>query len=620
MGRRTARRRVDMVVAAAALAVLSFVPSPAASATNGPDTVDEIHASFGDDAQTSMWVGWRGAAAVVNYGPDVSYGQAVVPVTNTVTPVDITGPFEHVGLTGLAPGTVYHYQIDDGADHQFETAPSGDFSWDDIGDTASTYDSYDPGTGTGCNPFWMDTVWQQIADELPDFVTHGGDISYANNCGVGAVHQFFQDIAPIATMRAWQQSWGNHEYGAPSSVSPPGTPRDSMANYKGRLYLANPQTVPNDTSRQIAAPGCPSSTNSAVNGCVGSDWGYYTVGHVLIIEYPETWSTAQTAWGPRADALMAQAQADPNIMFIVTTGHRPAYSGSTSQLDGPLKTVLDGLGDKYSPSARPDGKYVLNIAHHVHGGEVFVPEHGVVQITNGGGGTEESAFGATASGSLFHTSHFEHLHITVTGTAMKVDMICGPPWPGKPTTNACAQGGVLYSTTFTWPPPAPPPPPTTTEWVTNPGLDGGNVFGWTGAYNGQSTVGVAQDDTGNWQIQIGTTSSTAHPAGVNNPSPYWVNKASTAGTVYTATAQARPSVTGEKAYLLLRETSPTGAVIGTAQSTRLTLTSTAQLVQLPAVSYQAQHSGDSIRFSLVVTNLSSGQVIYADDLSLRSPA
>jgi len=43
-------------------------------------------------------------------------------------------------------------------------------------------------------------------------------------------------------------------------------------------------------------------------------------------------------------------------------------------------------------------------------------------------------------------------------------------------------------------------------------------------------------------------------------------------------------------------------------------------VQLPAVSYQAQHSGDSIRFSLVVTNLSSGQVIYADNFSLRSPA
>ena len=618
MGRRKLRWRV--VTAAAVLPLLSVLPVRSAAAANGPDTVDEIHASFGDNAQTSIWVGWRGAAAVLNYGLDDSYGLSAVPVVNPVTPVDMPGPFEHVMLTGLSPGTVYHYQIDGGADHQVETAPAGDFTWDDIGDTASTYDSYDPSTGTGCNPSWMGAVWQQIADELPDFVSHGGDITYANNCGVGAIHQFYQDIAPIATMRAWQQSWGNHEYGAPSATAPPGTPRDSMANYKGRMYLANPQTVPNDTARQLAAPGCPAPANPTVNGCVGSDWGYYTVGHVLIIEYPETWSTAQTAWGPQADALMAQAENDPNVMFIVTTGHRPAYSGSTSQLDAPLKTVLDALGDKYSPTARPDGKYVLNIAHHVHGGEVFLPQHGVVQITNGGGGTEESAFGATAPGSVFHTSHFEHLHITVSGAKMRVDMVCGPPWPGKPSTNTCAQGGVLYSTAFSWPPPPPAPPPTTVQWVTNPGLDGGNVAGWTLAYNTTSTVGVTMDGTGNWLVQIATTSPTAHAAGVSNPSPYWVNKASTAGAVYTATAQAMPSVAGEKVYLQLRETSPTGVLVGSAQSTRLTLNDTTQLTQLPDVSYQAQQNGDSIRYSLIVTNLSGSQQLYADNFSLTSPA
>lgn len=610
------RRIVRAVAGVAAVAGLVVIPVPSASA-DGSDTVDEIHASFGDDAGTSMWVGWHGPASGLNYGPDASYGQSATPELNPVTPVDIGGPFEHVLLTGLTPGTVYHYQIDFGADHEFETAPTGDFTWDDIGDTTSTYDSYDPATRTGCNATWMSSVWTQLAAEQPDFVTHGGDLTYANECGVSAVHQFFDDIAPIATMRAWEQTWGNHEYGAPTSDAPPGTPRDSMANYKGRFYLANPQAVPVDTPTKVSNPGCPAPGASNVNGCLGQDWGYFTAGHVLIIEYPEPWGGALTAWGTAADSLMAAAQADPNISFIVTTGHRPAYSGSTSQVAAGLKPVLDGLGEKYSPAARPDGKYLLNIAHHVHAGEVFAPQHGVVHITNGGGGTAESSYGG-GSPALFHTSHSEHLRIAVTGATMHIDMVCGPPVPKARVADACVQGSTLYSLDL--PEDAQSePPPQPVQWVTNPGLDGGSKYGWTGVYNSYSRLGVSQDATGNWRLQIGTTSRISRPAGVNNPSPFWVNNASVAGTTYTATAQAVPSVTGKKAYLLLRETTPAGAAVGSAQSAVTTLTNTGTLTQLPGVSYRAARSGDSIRYSLVTTNLVAGQLLCADDFGLTSP-
>ncbi len=463
----------------------------------------------------------------------------------------------------------------------------------------------------------MGDVWQQIAGELPDFVTHGGDISYANECGAGAVHQYFNDIAPIATLRAYQQSWGNHEYGAPTSTAPPGTPRDSMANYKGRLYLANPQASSNDTAKQVSNPGCPSPSNPAVNGCQGSDWGYYTVGHVLIISYPEPWYTSQTDWGPRADALMAAAQADPAVSYIVTTGHRPAYSASTSQLDAPLKTVLDGLGDKYSPQARPGGKYVLNIAHHVHGGEVFAPQHGVVHVTNGGGGTADPTFGNAVAGSVFHLSHFEHLRMTVTDARLRIDMICGPVDSGRPPPDTCTMGSTVYTTTI--PVPAAQPPPGPKQWVTNRGLDGGDRTGWTGVYHGLSKVGVSQDSTGNWRVQIGTTSATAQPAGVNNPAPFWVNNATTAAMTYTATAHAAANVAGKQAYVLVRETAPSGAGVGYAQSAPVTVPATG-LVQLPSVNYKAVNSGDSIRFSLVATNLSAGQLLYADNFSLMSPS
>ena len=39
-------------------------------------------------------------------------------------------------------------------------------------------------------------------------------------------------------------------------IPPPGTPRDSMLNYKGRSFITNGQAVPSDTATHIANPGC----------------------------------------------------------------------------------------------------------------------------------------------------------------------------------------------------------------------------------------------------------------------------------------------------------------------------------------------------------------------------
>jgi hypothetical protein len=160
----------------------------------------------------------------------------------------------------------------------------------------------------------------------------------------------------------------------------------------------------------------------------------------------------------------------------------------------------------------------------------------------------------------------------------------------------------------------------TQQWVTNPAFDGGMKTGWTGVYSGVSKVGVTKDSTGNWRLQISTTSASSAPAGVNNVSPYWVNNASVSGTVYTATAQAVPSVAGEQAYILVRELTASGAGVGYAQSAISRLTNTSALTQLPSVGYQARGTGDSIRYSLIVTNLSGKQVLYADNFSLTSPS
>jgi hypothetical protein len=269
------------------------------------DTVDEIHSSYGNDS-SQMWLYWHGNETAVSYGLTTDYGLTAIAAPAPVTPVDTSGPFMQVKLTGLSAGQTYHYRIGaDGLDHSFQTAPTGDFTWDDLGDTGTTY--YDPSAAKGCNKTWMPQVWQQLAADNPAVVTHGGDISYANECGEPAVHRFWNDIAPIAQQAPIQFAWGNHEYGNPSSGAPVGTPRDSMANYKGRYNMANAQTVPNDTSKQVKNPGCPSPSNPAVNGCLGNDWGYFTAGHALFISYPEPWVNAYGDWQTKADALMAQA-------------------------------------------------------------------------------------------------------------------------------------------------------------------------------------------------------------------------------------------------------------------------------------------------------------------------
>lgn len=409
---------------------------------------DEIHSSFGDDS-SQMWLYWHGPDATVSYGTSTAYSQTETAQAPTIKPIDQSGQFWQVKLTGLTAGTTYHYQIGtSGVDHTFQTAPTSDFVWDDLGDTGSTY--YDASTPSSCNKYWMSDVWQQIAADHPAFVTHGGDITYANECGVPAIHQFWNDIMPVSTQAAFQFSWGNHEYGPKSSTAPAGTPsNDSMANYKGRYNMSNSQTVPVDTATRVKNPGCPSPTNSSQNGCQGDDWGSFTAGHVLFISYPEPWVNAYADWQTKADALMAQAEADPNIYFIVTYGHRPAYSSlTTNAAPADLQAAVNALGDKYSPSARPDGKYVLTVGHHIHGAEVFKPQHGVVSMTDGGGGTELTSIKTPAANSVWHTNHFEHMRTTVIGTSMKVEFICGPVYPLNTAKDPCTKDSVIYTQTL----------------------------------------------------------------------------------------------------------------------------------------------------------------------------
>jgi hypothetical protein len=412
-------------------------------------TADEIHYAFGDTSD-SLVINWRGEPDVLEIGLE---GGTTVNYTATVpsiVPTDDVGPFREVTVTGLLTDSTYAYRIGDGPWNSLRTQPTDNYTWVDVGDTGSTM----------CSP-WVADTHALIAAQSPSFVTHGGDISYANECGEPAVHQYYVDQEAWSHSAAMQPVWGNHEYRVASGATDE-TPQDSLLNHKGRNFITHAQTVPSDTATTNDTPGC---GTDGVNSCLGEDWGWFRAGAVLYISYPEPWPGAVLDWNVRAGALMQAAQDDPTVQFIVTYGHRPAYSSVTDTVDPEVRDALQALAQQFSPSAaRPNGKYVLNVAHHAHGAEVFAPIDGLVHITNGGGGAGiASTSGTPADGSLFRTRHPSILRTTVdrTAGALTVSVLCGPVYDASPK-EPCTYATELYNVTFRVPTVADPTinPPT----------------------------------------------------------------------------------------------------------------------------------------------------------------
>lgn len=448
---RLSRKLLSFVALAMLIAVIIVAVSvvrPSAAAT---DTDDEIVVNFGGQA-SSMFVHWRGPDTTISFGTDSSYGRSATAAPPAITPIDITGPFWAVKIDGLTAGTLYHYKIGQGADHTFRTAPTGDFTWADIGDTGTTFK--DPAAGPECATPWLADHWQQIADEHPDFVTHGGDISYANKCGVGSVHQFFQDIKPVSTTAAMEFAWGNHEYGGTTSPpAPTGTPQDRLANYKGRLTMPNAQVLTSDTPSRLTHPGCPAVAPGTGNSCQGNDWGWFDAGGIRFFLWPEGGEPKSVVDAEAgSDAIMHAAQDDPNIRMIVIVAHRPPVSSISAELPlrAELNKAIDTLHGKYS-------KLRLYIGHHLHGAEVMAPRNGVTYLIDGGGGVEEVRFPKAtnayeAVGSLFHSAHPSHILGTVSGNKMTLQYICGPVFGRNPNADACTPGDVMYSLSLDLPP------------------------------------------------------------------------------------------------------------------------------------------------------------------------
>jgi hypothetical protein len=567
------------------------------------DVVDEIHYSYGETAD-SVVVSWRGAETLIEYGLGVEYGAQATATTSAITPVDTTGPFQEARLTGLAPDTTYHYRIGaTGEDRTLRTAPTGGFRWVDVGDTASTL----------CKP-WVADVHRLIAEQDPHVVTHGGDISEANVCGAAAVHAYYLDQQVWSTRAAFQPAWGNHEYGEPNHA-PPGTPPDQLANYKGRSAITNGQTLAIDTAARTTAPGCPAPVGGTGNGCRGEDWGWFRAGGVLFISYPEPWKNALTDWASTARTLMTQAQADPTVDFIVTYGHRPAYSSLPTNGAAPMVTAaIEGLATTFSPRPdNPHGKYVLNVGHHAHALEVFRPINGLRHITNGTGGQGQISPSNRHLDSMLFVRHPGILSTDYDPVArtLAVRWLCGPAYTPNPK-DPCVYGEPGYTTIIGAAPPLP------REWVTNPSVET-DLTGWTGRYGPSANVTVTRSTADGAHSGTAAIKVAGEPGANNlnsgfNDNPRLIAGTS-GGTPYTASVWVYPMHANQVIELRLREWSTSGALVSERSAT---ITGPGQWQQLTATLTPAQ-SGTRLAFAVFARDLDAGEAFLADDLSLTTP-
>lgn len=371
---------------------------------------DEIHWTF--TGQTSVTFDWRGISSenIISYGTNPGvYTHSMTAEPPTPLPFSSAGPFWEARLTDLQENTRYYYSIGDNPEHTFHTLPTPGssgftiFAQGDIGDTGSY--------------FRVGAIQDLIANGQPDFVVGLGDLTYGDAHGQEAVDQHFNDVMVWSRDAAYMPVWGNHEWNKST---------DDLRNYKGRFDFPNPQT----------------STNSPKISCCGEDWYWFDYGNVRFITLPEPWSGAWSDWNTQATVLMEEAEANPDITFIVTFVHRPAYSSGHHPGSSKLKGILDALGDRFN-------KYALNVNGHSHNYERTHPQHSVVHITAGASGssleTDGSCLWLTCtqpSWSAFRAMHLGALKLHFTSDGIQGSFICGPAGAGKNDVT-CNQGDIL---------------------------------------------------------------------------------------------------------------------------------------------------------------------------------
>lgn len=349
--------------------------------------------SMRNDPNNSIVVNWFNPVTTgdssVDYGLTSSYGSTVNIPTMT--------NYHHVELTGLTPGTTYHYRIRSsdgtfGSDNTFTTASAqiNTFSFAVFGDPRGGQTANEPFYSRHealCN--WIKQNGFNFALQTGDTVW-GGSASVANPLGAQNFYlDFYRLERNLAGSVPIMATMGNHEV---QTVESGGT---KTYTYYYELYEgAYPTNGPPGNTGRIYS------------------FDYGNVHFVCLSSYQINWAS-QGTW---LDTDLAAARANPNIKWIFAFMHYPMYTTSGHSGDAPQVNQLlywKPVFDKYHVDVVFAGhNHCYERTKSLIDGQVVEDGEGTVYVTSGMGGAE---FNGTAPSPLFAASYGSQIpgHSTV---------------------------------------------------------------------------------------------------------------------------------------------------------------------------------------------------------------
>ena len=377
----------------------------------------QVHFTF--TAADAVTFDWRGNDSTLRFWAKNVAPRTIEARPPALAPFSSPGPWQEAVVDGLQPGVEYNYEVGNPIRPLFISfrapAPPGavDFTFVAVGDI-------------GASTSWpaAAVVNRMIARMDPTLVLGLGDLTYADDGSQADVDRHFDDVMAWSRRAAYMPVWGNHEWEGK---------RDDLRNYKGRFALPH----------AAASPGAPKA------GCCGKDWYWFDEGAVRFIVYPEPY-TKETwpDWAQQARPLFAAAQVDPALRFIVTAGHRPAYSSGHHSGNAQLRAILDDFGKRF-------GKYVLNLTGHNHGYERTKPQAHVVHVSAGigGGMLEHEATECrwpdckAPAYTAFRAIHHGFVKLAVHSDRIELEMVCAGASPSEENLR-CGDGEILDEVTI----------------------------------------------------------------------------------------------------------------------------------------------------------------------------
>jgi hypothetical protein len=378
------------------LLIILFIFQPAISQdTNVAVTgnADQIH--FSVISSTSVTFDWVGSTDIIRIGTKPKKLIKTVKGTNpSFLPVTSPwksdpGPYWEAKITGLKQNTTYYYSVGNSGINKFRTPPAPGSGGFRVCLTSDIHES-----SKECI-----AMFGQIAGLKPDLVLTTGDVTGAGPDGQQEIVNRFHDAMIWSLSAAWMPAWGNHDWEY--------TDVDDLRSLKGRFDIPNPGTI----------------SNSPAISCCGEDWGWFDYGNTRFISYPEPWSSASwIEWETQVKPVLEGAQKDPKIKFIVTYGHRSAYTSTYRRSPGDtrIRAILDGFHTAYS-------KYVLDLSGHNHQYERWQVNSGMNYIVNSSTGSyyhEGWDKPEKPQGCVFRAIHYGILVLDFTGNSIKGKFVC----------------------------------------------------------------------------------------------------------------------------------------------------------------------------------------------------